>query len=639
MPLRSIAYSVVVLLLALSAAGCRKDLSLPAALEESEAGGIYINIAVSAGTVPVVKSPAPGEEGDRPESGTGAENTVNDLNVYFFEGDNAPEGGERPGLNSADGDIPVRYLYVGKQQLTLQPQGAGTEYDAVYVATEEVSDLLETGKTYDVVVIANAGEETAISKLSDLRDKVFDKEGLLKYQYDGSYQGKVESIMMASAEPAWFTLKAGNDSPQNAVPVRVELERMVARIDCIVNNIYTVPGTQDKVEMEGIYIVNRYKGETYAFKRVTEDLTTVPVKIEYLGKEKVENDVAANYVLNPKTLSQQKPQETDYDVYFNTYFSGDGWTDDYQKGSGINSNTQYLYISYVLENVMIKDAPGVSVNDYSTGIVFAAVYSPDGIDGEGNRADFYWYNGKAYSSLESIGLPGATEDNYENYGIRFYKGGLCYYTYWINHADDGDDNSIGPMEFAIVRNNVYKINVTGISGIGTPEPSDYGLYLNCNVLDWYPAGDMVVDLRDNYKGTFSPVLCKKANHGAEEYVITAYSQDNEPREAQFSFTMETPVGAVWTAHLTNPVDFELIGEYSGVGGGSGVTLTVRPRRAYEEGTERTTELYITYQVTGGVEERPDFNQGTSVPGTSNTVRILQVSTAAYDQTSTVGGNN
>lgn len=637
MPLRSIAYSVVVLLLALSAAGCRKDLSLPAALEESEAGGIYINIAVSAGTVPVVKSPAPGEEGDGSESGTGAENTVNDLNVYFFEGENAHEGGERPGLNSADGDIPVRHLYVGKQQLTLQPQGAGTEYDAVYEATEEVSDLLEVGRTYDVVVIANAGEETAISKLSDLRDKVFDKEGLLKYQYDDPYQGIVESIMMASAEPAWFTLDAGSDSPQNAVPVRVELERMVARIDCTVDIIYDVPGTKDKVEMEGIYIVNRYKGETYAFKRVTEDLTTPPVKIEYLGKEKVADKIAANYVLNPKTLAAQ-PAEQDYEVYFNTYFSDEDWAQQYQKETVKGDNT-YTYVSYVLENVMINDAPGVSVNDYSTGIVFAAVYSPDGMDGKGNRADFYWYNGKAYSSLESIGLPGVIEDNYENYGIRFYKGGRCYYTYWINHADDGDDNSIGPMEFAIVRNNVYKINVTGISGIGTPEPSDYGLYLNCNVLDWYPVEDLVVDLRDNYNGTFSPVLYKTTYHGAEEYVITAYSQDNEPREAQFSFEMDTPAGAVWTAHLTNPVDFELIGEYSGVGGGSAVTLKVRPRRAYEEGTERTTELYITYQVTGGVEERPDFNQGTSVPGTSNTVRILQVSTAAYDQTSTVGGNN
>lgn len=638
MPLRSIAYSIVVLLLALSAAGCRKDLSLPAALEESETGGIYINIAVSAGTAPVVKSPDPGEDGDGSESGTGAENTVNDLNVYFFVGESAPEGGKRPGLNSVNGDIPVRHLYVGRQQLTLQQQAAGTEYDAVYMATEEVSDLLEVGRTYDVVVIANAGKEISISKLSDLRDKVFGKDDLLKYQNGDPYP-EIESIMMASAEPAWFTLDAGNDSPQDAVRVSVELERMVARIDCTVGIIYDVPGTQDKVEMEGIYIVNRYKGETYAFKRVTEGLTTDPVKIEYLGKEKVENDIAANYVLNPKTLSQQKPQEADYDVYFNTYFSGDGWTDDYQKGSRINNNTQFLYTSYVLENVMINDAAGVSVNDYSTGIVFAAVYSPDGMDGEGKRADFYWYNGEAYSSLESIGLPGVNEDNYENYGIRFYEGGRCYYTYWINHADDGDDNRIGPMEFAIVRNNVYKINVTGISGIGTPEPSDYGLYLNCNVLDWYPVEDLVVDLRDNYNGTFSPVLYKTAYHGAEEYVITAYSQDNEPREAQFSFKMDTPVGAVWTAHLTNPVDFELIGEYSGVGGGSAVTLKVRPRRAYEEGTERTTELYITYQVTGGVEERPDFNHGTSVPGTSNTVRILQVSTAAYDQTSTVGGNN
>ena len=39
-----------------------------------------------------------------------------------------------------------------------------------------------------------------------------------------------------------------------------------------------------------------------------------------------------------------------------------------------------------------------------------------------------------------------------------------YKTYWIRHADDRDVNSTGVMEYAIVRNNIYQINVENISG-------------------------------------------------------------------------------------------------------------------------------------------------------------------------------
>ena len=40
-----------------------------------------------------------------------------------------------------------------------------------------------------------------------------------------------------------------------------------------------------------------------------------------------------------------------------------------------------------------------------------------------------------------------------------------YYTYWIRHQTDTPTHMI-PMEYAIVRNNFYKINIKGVSGIG-----------------------------------------------------------------------------------------------------------------------------------------------------------------------------
>lgn len=48
------------------------------------------------------------------------------------------------------------------------------------------------------------------------------------------------------------------------------------------------------------------------------------------------------------------------------------------------------------------------------------------------------------------------------------EGYYCYYYYWNRHNDNGKNGIMGPMEFAVVRNNVYKIAVTSIKNIGHP---------------------------------------------------------------------------------------------------------------------------------------------------------------------------
>ena len=49
-----------------------------------------------------------------------------------------------------------------------------------------------------------------------------------------------------------------------------------------------------------------------------------------------------------------------------------------------------------------------------------------------------------------------------------------YYYYWNRHNDNGNPNQMGPMEFATVRNNVYKICVTSVDGLGHPLPNPDG---------------------------------------------------------------------------------------------------------------------------------------------------------------------
>ena len=58
----------------------------------------------------------------------------------------------------------------------------------------------------------------------------------------------------------------------------------------------------------------------------------------------------------------------------------------------------------------------------------------------------------------------------KNYNIAYYDGGKNYYKYWIKHNPLADDKKMGVMEFAIVRNNVYQLEVTGIKDLGDPLP-------------------------------------------------------------------------------------------------------------------------------------------------------------------------
>lgn len=51
-------------------------------------------------------------------------------------------------------------------------------------------------------------------------------------------------------------------------------------------------------------------------------------------------------------------------------------------------------------------------------------------------------------------------------------GYYCYYFYWNRHNDNGIPNMMGNMEFAVVRNNVYKISVDTLERLGHPVEPD-----------------------------------------------------------------------------------------------------------------------------------------------------------------------
>lgn len=72
------------------------------------------------------------------------------------------------------------------------------------------------------------------------------------------------------------------------------------------------------------------------------------------------------------------------------------------------------------------------------------------------------------------------------YGTRTYEDATCYYTWWIRHANDGDEDTNGTMEYAIVRNNIYELDVKSIYSLGgyIPNEEEKGFIVNVYVKDW-----------------------------------------------------------------------------------------------------------------------------------------------------------
>ena len=85
-----------------------------------------------------------------------------------------------------------------------------------------------------------------------------------------------------------------------------------------------------------------------------------------------------------------------------------------------------------------------------------------GDDSTGNDA-----SQKLAAMREAVTGAGITiyqSSNDADYGPGYY----CYYYYWNRHNDNGLNGSMGPMEFCVVRNNVYKLSIDMINRLGHP---------------------------------------------------------------------------------------------------------------------------------------------------------------------------
>ena len=163
-------------------------------------------------------------------------------------------------------------------------------------------------------------------------------------------------------------------------------------------------------------------------------------------------------------------------------------------------------ISYANENTHPTDC---FHSNYLTGMAFRAVYVPQTIYGayeqttdddgktewqlkemEGTPTEIYRYSPTTKEQAETNSLYFTDKDEAEKYAVAHPEdmaiisgpftaeehdgkwGFVCYYNLWLRHYNNeaGDPTENYPMEYATVRNNIYRVSVS-FSGPGDPTPT------------------------------------------------------------------------------------------------------------------------------------------------------------------------
>lgn len=165
-------------------------------------------------------------------------------------------------------------------------------------------------------------------------------------------------------------------------------------------------------------------------------------------------------------------------IFYETVF-GTGWTKEpavEQKGEGDTSATEAVY----------------SDDQNSPDYAWNAWHNTKETNPETVKSLLLAFKKKATGALFTLYQSSMDDEA----GAGYY----CYYYYWNRHNDNLNSNLMGPMEFAVVRNNVYKLAVTGIKQLGHPripendpdpkdpdnpdESGDIYITLSVEVLPW-----------------------------------------------------------------------------------------------------------------------------------------------------------
>ncbi len=440
---------------------------------------INLNIVVSSGSEGTMRGPAGGEEGDGREAGSERENLVTGVTIMLYE--------DGAGINTAAETTLAFCKYYPVSLVSRETAGtpyATKEDEAVYSTGDQplVSSGLDMSKAYHAIVVANqnmASTFTTASKVKDVRDYV------TTHVYSGSGLGADASHFVMSLETD-YTVNFASPSSKTTVGNKttyhfdnIRIERLAARVDFwtktatygekdALSNNYSAPGyvypvwktsdtttptSTDKFVLTAVTPFNLYNSNEYLFKRTND-------AAPYLAVETTDN-----YVIDPNTASKTTSSPTYYDNTL-SYLVGIDETDlTLSAATGYFQATSGLYVSttqkagftgddskdnfilcYPRENTLSTSSP---LYYYATGVAIEGDYYPAGSAADLTKAKHFIYYGYLRHQGEGTGP----------YTIKMRTDLSTTETY----------PSTTPMNFGVVRNNIYRLSIDKITEKGELE--------------------------------------------------------------------------------------------------------------------------------------------------------------------------
>ena len=466
-----------------------------------------VTIAVPNGVAETRAGTTADTDDNTTEAGSEDEYKVKTANLYLFPG----------GASSSFGSAKLKEI-ISINQFT---QMTASTADAKTIVWTSKKTALTPGD-YRIYIVVNGtvngvtdGSKNSLTEADFLAKTTADATGVIAAVPEAG-------LVMASRSP--------NNDKTNTLPyiaqtitkdpeqtIAATVERMMGKITVMAGganvasaaNVYTsfsttvtAIGNITNITLTGYYVVNARK-EGYYFRHVDKESTAT----NPLGEANYGNSTTSlPYVVDPKTYSKtySGTPAALAGSYADWYLQGSGafgllsfgsFGGTYTAMPGYSSAAAETKVAaYCHENTMLKDK---QKNGYTTGIVFKAEIAPSkmmqkkagsgGVEENStftSMSEIFYHSGIFYKDIAALkeagvlladgttssSAGGAPADLKKNDVQCFKKGSadgkfVCYYPYWIKHIPS-ENTAEDVMEFGIVRNNVYKVTVTGIQGVG-----------------------------------------------------------------------------------------------------------------------------------------------------------------------------
>lgn len=545
---RRVGAGLLSLLLTLAFAACTDDEALSpnvgtgGTVEVRSYVSLTLSTPASSGTR---ANPTGGELGDGQEDGTADENAIGRVVVFFYQaeaGVNAPaetpvsaivefpvgQPGNATGQNPNGHNRDVLYV-TSTQQVSLpngtyhllavaNPRGSwweqvegltlGTVRD--HLETEQwtgtgIDFLMSSEADATITLEANPASEpaTATIAIERLAARIDYKTTGTYTCEDLQYEGGTVEILGAAIvndlTSGSYLLKRVADTPESTTPVYLGDETADAATGAATNYVLTPFTTVPWTATYGLPYADR-SDDPNDWAGWTQPGTPVDDGWHRIG-----------YTQENTTLASVTNEERNTGVVFRARFTPKGMPDYWAEGETFFAlGTQFFA---TMEDMMrwfcgpefdSYDERLASCTNLETVHAFASTLPED--EPSGYRAyllklkDYadrpqswsdYMLRECGYSMNEVDGHTVildqggvVTRRELQPHGVRTYEDAQCYYTWWVRHANDGTDETNGPMEYAIVRNNIYKLTVASVYSLGGDVPGDEGLSILVYVNDW-----------------------------------------------------------------------------------------------------------------------------------------------------------